>query len=209
METNPAYQETMTPDEKFNAVSNLKNKLEENFVALGQLLSEIKRTKLYRFKGYDNFKDFIEAEYNMSGSMAGKLATTYDLYIEEMDISDTTVKEIGFDRLQMIKPLIQKADWEIRDKWVQLAETMPTNDLRDHIKEMKDKNKNKDKDLKDVLVEQYMEKMLTWFNCSRKELSFKLALFFQDADLEHVKKVIKERQRIFEAETQSTKENEQ
>ncbi len=209
METNPAYSETMTPDEKFDAVNNLKNRLEENFVALGQLLAEIKRTKLYRFKGYDNFKDFVEAEYNMSGSMAGKLAQTYELYIEEMDMSDTTVKEIGFDRLQMIKPLINKAEWDIRDKWVQLAETMPTNDLRDHIKEIKDKNKEKDKDLKEVYIEQYMEKMLTWFNCSKKELNFKLALYFQDADLELIKKVVKDRQRLFETELQSNKEDEQ
>jgi hypothetical protein len=206
MEHNPAYSETMTPDEKFDAINNLKNKLEENFVALGQLLAEIKRTKLYRFKGYDNFKDFVEAEYNMSGSMAGKLAQTYELYIEEMDMPDTTVKEIGFDRLQMIKPLVNKAEWDIRDKWVQLAETMPTNDLRDHIKEIKDKNKEQDKDLKEVYIEQYMEKMLTWFNCSKKELNFKLALYFQDADLEQIKKVVKERQRLFETDLQSNKE---
>ena len=139
--------------------------------------------------------------------MASKLISTYDLFIEEMDIDDGTVKEIGFDRLQMIRPMIQKADWEIRDKWVQTAESMPTNELRDHIKEIKDKNKDKDKDLKDVFIEQYMEKMLTWFNCSRKELNFKLALYFQDADLEPVKKVIKERQRLFEAEQQSPKED--
>ncbi len=199
--------DSMTPDEKFDAVNNLKNKLEENFVALGQLLSEIKRTKLFRFKGYDNFKDFIEAEYNMSGTMAGKLAQTYELFVDEMDMDDGTVKEIGFDRLQMIRPLIQKADWEVRDKWVQLAETMPTNDLRDHIKEIKDKNKNKDKDLKEVYIEQYMEKMLTWFNCSRKDLNFKLALYFQDAELELVKKIVKERERLFESEMQSAKED--
>lgn len=203
------YNENMSPDEKFHAINLLKLKLEENFVALGQLLSEIKRTKLYRFKGYENFKDFIEAEYNLSGSMAGKLVQTYDLYIEEMDMDETTVKEIGFDRLQMIKPMISKADWEIRDKWVNIAETMPTNDLRDHIKEYRDKNKKDDKDLKDVYIEQYMEKMLTWFNCSRKELNFKLALYFEGADLDEIKKVVKERQRLFETDLQSNKEETQ
>jgi len=195
----------MTPDEKFDAINNLKNQLEENFIALGQLLSEIKRAKLFRFKGYENFKDFVEVEYNLGGSLAGKLTQTFDLFIEEMDMDEESVKEIGFDRLQMIRPLIQKADWDIKDKWVQLSQNMPTNELREHIKEMKDKNK-KDKDLKQIYIEQYMEKMLTWFNCSRKDLNFKLALYFQDADLEEVKKVVKERQRLFESEVQSQKE---
>ncbi len=203
------FTENMTPDEKFAAIEVLKQQLEDNFVSLGQLLSEIKRTRLFRFKGYENFKDFIEAEYNLGGTLANKLAGTFELFIEEMDMDEITVKEIGFDRLQMIRPIIQKADWEIKDKWVQLAETMPTNELRAHIKEVRDNEKVKDKDLKQVYIEQYMEKMLTWFNCSLKEFNFKMALYFQDADLDNLKKVVKERQRLFEMEMQSPKEEKQ
>ncbi|MDD2331458.1 MAG: hypothetical protein PHI68_02265 [Candidatus Cloacimonetes bacterium] len=199
--------ETMSPDEKFTAVRNLKQKLEENFVALGQLLSDIRRTKLFRFKGYDNFRDFIEAEYNINGSLANKLSATFELFIEEMDEDENRIKEIGFDRLQMIRPLVKKADWETRDKWIEVAESTPTNDLREQIKEIRKQEKTQDKDLKQVYIEQYMEKMLAWFNCSSKELNFKLALFFQDADLDHVKKVIKERQRLFEMQLPNSKED--
>ena len=188
----------MSPDEKFDAVANLKGKLEDNFIEMGQLLSEIKRAKLYLFKGYEKFKDFVEAEYQLSSSLAGKLVKTYDLFIEEMDIDDNLVKEIGFDRLQMIKPFMQKADWQLRDEWVHKAEEMPTKDLREHIKEIKKKDKESDLDLKSVYVDQYLEKMISWFNCSRKELNFKLALYFQDADLDEIKKIVKERQRVFE-----------
>jgi len=102
--------ESMSAEEKFAALANLKDKLEDNFVMLGQLLSEIKRSKLYLFKGYENFKDFVETEYQLSGSLAGKLISTFDLFIEEMDIDENEVKEIGFDRLQMIKPFMKKAD---------------------------------------------------------------------------------------------------
>ncbi|MDY0152020.1 MAG: hypothetical protein RBS43_07075 [Candidatus Cloacimonas sp.] len=198
--------ESMSPDEKFSAVANLKEQLEENFISLGQLLSEIKRTKLFLFKGYEKFKDFVEAEYQLSGSLAGRLVSTFDLFIEEMDIAETDVKEIGFDRLQMIRPMMQKADWKVRDEWVHKAEEMPTKELRDHIKELKKQEKEADTDLKDVYIEQYMEKMISWFNCSRKELNFKLALYFQDADLDEIKKIVKERQRLFELETQTNKE---
>ncbi len=203
---NSKYAENMSPDEKFSAVANLKDQLEDNFISLGQLLSEIKRSKLFLFKGYEKFKDFVEAEYQLSSSLAGKLVTTFDLFIEEMDIAENEVKEIGFDRLQMIKPFMQKADWKERDEWVHKAEEMPTKDLRDHIKELKKQEKEADLDIKEVYIEQYMEKMISWFNCSRKELNFKLALYFQDADLDEIKKVVKERQRIFEQSTQNDKE---
>lgn len=203
---NSKYAENMSPDEKFSAVANLKDQLEDNFISLGQLLSEIKRSKLFLFKGYEKFKDFVEAEYQLSSSLAGKLVSTFDLFIEEMDIAENEVKEIGFDRLQMIKPFMQKADWKERDEWVHKAEEMPTKDLRDHIKELKKQEKEADLDLKEVYIEQYMEKMISWFNCSRKELNFKLALYFQDADLDEIKKVVKERQRIFEQSTQNDKE---
>ncbi len=176
-------------------------------MALGQLLSDIRRTKLFRFKGYDNFRDFIEAEYNINGSLANKLSATFELFIEEMDEDENRIKEIGFDRLQMIRPLVKKADWETRDKWIEVAESTPTNDLREQIKEIRKQEKTQDKDLKQVYIEQYMEKMLAWFNCSSKELNFKLALFFQDADLDHVKKVIKERQRLFEMQLPNSKED--
>jgi hypothetical protein len=193
----------MSPDEKFAAVANLKDKLEENFISLGQLLSEIKRSKLFLYKGYEKFKDFVEAEYQLSGSLAGKLVGTHDLFIEEMDVDEEEVKQIGFDRLNMIKPLIQKADWKLRDEWLHKAEEMPTKELRDHIKELKKQEKEADVDLKDVYIEQYMEKMISWFNCSRKELNFKLAMYFQDADLDEMKQIVKERQRRFEQETQN------
>lgn len=198
--------ESMTPDEKFNAVAKLSQSLEENFLTLGELLSDIKRTKLFKFKGYDSFKDFIENEYKMGGSLAGKMVQTFDLFIEEMDIDEGTLYDIGFDRLQMIRPLVQKADWGDRDQWVELATQMPTKDLREHIKEYKEKLKEEDTDLKKVYVDQYIEKMLAWFNCSRAELNFKLALFFQDADAEEVKTLVRQRQRSFESEIKTSSE---
>lgn len=194
--------ETMSPDEKFTAVANLKEKLEENFVALGELLSEIKRSKLFRFKGYESFKEFVEAEYQLSGSLAGKLAQTFELFVEEMDIDDVSVKEIGFERLQLIKPFVQKANWNERDQWMQKAVETPTNELRSEIKELKKQEKAEEGDLKKVFIDQYLEKMTTWFNCAKGELNFKLALYFQDADLDEIKKIVKDRQRTFELETQ-------
>jgi hypothetical protein len=148
----------------------------------------------------------VEAEYQLSGSLAGKLAQTFDLYVEEMDVDETSIKEIGFERLQLIKPMVQKADWDERDHWLGKASDTPTNELRSEIKELKKKEKENDTDLKKVFIDQYLEKMTTWFNCSKSELNFKLALYFQEGDLNEVKKVVKERQRAFEQEIQMNKE---
>lgn len=198
--------ENMNANEVFAAVQNLKNKLEDNFVALGQLFSMIKRKKMYLAKGIDNFKDFVESEYNINSTLANKLSSVYEVYVDELDIDDATIKELGFDRLNMIKPFVAKAEWTEIEDWMNKAEQMPVNELKEHIKEIKDRQKDKDKDFKEVLIEQYLEKMRTWFNCSQKELNFKLALYFQDADLEEVKKIIKEKQRRYESELALPKE---
>ena len=106
----------------------------------------------------------------------------------------------------MIKPFMKNADWNVRDEWIHKAEEMPFKELREYIKELKQKEKESNIDLKEVYIEQFWEKMRGWFNCSRKELNFKLALYFQDADPDKIKKIVKERQRLFELETQNKKE---
>lgn len=197
--------ENMNAAEVFAAVHNLKKKLEENFVALGQLFSLIKRKKMFQAKGFDNFKDFVETEYNINSTLAGKLCSVYEVFTEELDMDDVTMKQLGFDRLSIIKPYVTSGYPEA-DEWIQKAENMPVGELKKHIKELKEKDKEQNKDIKDVLIDQFIERMTTEFNCSRKELNFKLALYFQDEDLEDIKKTIKQKQRRFEQELPANKE---
>lgn len=188
----------MTPDEKIEAVGNLKKNMEENFVQLGQLLSEIRRTKLFKFKGYKTFKEFVENEFNLSGSFAAKIISNFDLFIRELDVDEYSAKEIGLDKLNMIKPLVKQSEFQEKHDWIKKAQELPTTELRDEIKEIKEQKKNKDKTVKDVLVEQYIERMVTYFNCSRKELNYKLAIYFQDENLDEIKEIINKKQRNIE-----------
>jgi len=188
----------MTPDEKIEAVGNLKKNMEENFVQLGQLLSEIRRTKLFKFKGYKTFKEFVENEFNLSGSFAAKIISNFDLFIRELDVDEYSAKEIGLDKLNMIKPLVKQSEFQEKHDWIKKAQELPTTELRDEIKEIREQKKNKDKTVKDVLVEQYIERMVTFFNCSRKELNYKLAIYFQDENLDEIKEIINKKQRNFE-----------
>jgi len=193
--TNPAV---MTAEEKISAVNNLKKSLEDNFVSLGQLLSEIKRTKLFKFKGFKTFKEFVESEFNLSSTFAARLIGTYELFIEELDVDEMSVKNIGLDKLNMIKPMLKDTSYQETEDWIKRAEELPTSELREEIKEIRDQKKEKDKNLKDVFIDQFLERMVTFFNCSRKELNFKMALFFQDADMDEIKNEIRIKQRKFE-----------
>lgn len=188
----------LTPEERFKAIGNLKNRLEEDFVALGELLSEMKRMRTFKIKGYKNFKEFIESEYNMSNTLAARLIAVYDIYVKDMNMDTETVKEIGMDRLSLIKPLIKDSSFDVQEEWVKQAEELTHQDLKEKIKDIRDKERESSKTLKDVFVEQFLDNMKGYFNCSGKELNYKLALFFQDSDLEKVNDTIRERQRKFE-----------
>ncbi len=188
----------MTPDEKMEAVANLKQNMEENFVQLGQLLFDIRKTKLFKFKGYKTFREFVENEFNMSGSFAAKIISNFDLFIRELDVDEHSAKEIGLDKLNMIKPLVKQSEFNDKQEWIKKAQELPTTELREEIKETRENNRNKDKTLKDVFIEQYVERMVTFFNCNRKELNFKLALYFQDENLEEMRAVVKDKQRRFD-----------
>ncbi len=187
-----------TPEEKFEAVGRLKKSLEENFVSLGGLLSEIKRSKIFKLRGYKNFKDFIETEYAMAGSFASKLIGINDLFIQELDINEQSLKQIGFDKLNMIKPLVKDCAYEETEAWLGKAEGLPTPELREEVKTEKERRNRKDKTLKEIFIDQFFEKMTTSFNCSRKDLNYKLAIYFQDMDLTQVKDSIRLKQRKLE-----------
>jgi len=191
----------VTPDEKFAEVEKFIGKLQDNFVAFGELLSHIKRAGVYKVKGYKTFKEFIEKEYNLASSFASKLIDTYELYMEELDLDEESLKEIGFDRLNMIKPFVKDSDISIAESWIEEAKNLSTPDLREKLKDEKEKTK-KPESFKDIFIKQYLEKMCVFFNCSVKELNYKMAIYFQDADLESVKIMIKEKQKRLEEENQ-------
>lgn len=186
-----------TPDEQFASIARMKDRIQENFITFGDILSQIKRKGTYRVKGYKTFKDFIETEYNIAGSFANKLIEIYELFIQEMDIDEFTLNQIGFDRLNMIKPFVRDAEITIAESWIEEAKEKNTPELRDLIKEHKEKTK-KPKSYKEIFVEQHLERMCTFFNCSAKEINFKMAIYFQDMDLDQVKAEIKEKQKKLE-----------
>lgn len=179
-----------TPEERFAAVLNVTTDLEDGFLTAGELLHAIKQSKTFRFKGYEKFKDFVESEYGVSASFANKIVGVYDEFvvIQDKDVND--LHEIGLEKLHLIKPLVKKEDWKVKEEWYQKAIDLTLPDLKAEIKAFKDKDKAENLDMKDVLISQWKERMLCLFNCSWKELQFKLALWFtaHDSDFDAVLK---------------------
>jgi len=190
--------------DSLEAVYKLRNDLEGKFIEMGQLFAHIKAMKLYHFRGYESFRDYVEQEHNIGLSMANKLIKIQSIFVSDMDQDEETLKEIGMDRLLMIAPLVAKAgDWAEKEDLLQIAGDLPIPELKTELKKRKEAVKAEDTDLKQVFVQQFQERFTSWFNCSVKELQFKLALYFsdfKDQDLEIVMKDVKLKQRAFEAE---------
>jgi len=187
---------TMSADEKIKAIGQLTINLEDDFVQLGQLLGDVKKSKLFKFKGYKTLKEFVENELNLTGSFASKLIGTYALFIERLEIDEGLVKKIGLDKLNIIKSVVNKLDYKDAIEWVDRARDQSATELREEVREVKAKDVSKT--LKEVFVDQYIEKMVTFFNCTKKDLDFKLALYFQDKPLEDVNAQVLLAKRRFE-----------
>ena len=197
--------EDLSAEEKFNSIRNLKSRIEENFLQLGQILLEIKKSKLYKMKGYKGFKNFVENEYQMVNSFASKLIRVYEMFVNEMDMDEQSLLNIGFDKLNLIRPVMKKSeDNQEKEEWVNKAENLATPDLREDIKDFREKKKEQEKTIKDVVVEQYKDRITGALGCSGKNLNFKLALYFKDKDLNEISKIIKQRERQFKDEMENT-----
>lgn len=175
------------PQDSLEAAGKLHKDIESKFIEMGQVFSHIKATKIFKMKGYESFKDWVENEHNMSAKMANKLIRLQRLFVEEMDMDEETLKEIGFDRLMMIAPMVERAEWEKRDELIRAAGDLPIPQLAGELKKAKlEAQKDAPQDLKKVLVEQWKEQMCNLFNCSWSEAQFKLALWFNSGGREKV-----------------------
>jgi len=179
-------------DDKLIEVGKFINRMQENFIAFGELLSHLKRTNAFKAKNYSSFKEFIEKEFNLSAAFASRLISTYELFMEERGYDDKSIIEIGFDRLNMIRPIVKSCDNVTAEEWIEEARNLSTPDLREKIKDEKEKTK-KPETIKDIMIKQYREKMTAFLKCNGKELEFLVAVYFQDEDLKQVKSHINEK----------------
>lgn len=194
------------PQDSLKAVYKLRNDLEGKFIQMGQIFAHIKQSKLYMLRGYDSFRDYVENDLNIALSLANKLIRIQNLYIQDMDQDEETLKEIGLDRLLMIAPIVAKAQsMEEQEELMALARDNLLPELKEVIKKKKEEAKQDYPDLKQVLIEQFKEKVTSWLNCSWAEALYKLGLWFSAMPIDgeilfEMKKHIKTLQMRYEEE---------
>jgi len=196
-----------TSDERvvnLNAVKDLKSHIEEDFVDLGQLLSEMKKTSLHKHKGYMSFKEFVETDFGIAGSFAAKLIANYDVFAIEKEIDDARMKRIGLDKLNIIKSLVKGVAGKESDQWISTAEELSATELRAEVKAVRDVEKENAKSMKEIFTDQHYDEMLKLFNCNRKGLEYPMALYFDGLNRDEVLARTKAKREIYEDQLTNT-----
>ncbi len=136
------------PQESLDAVYRLKNSLEDGFIQLGQLFSHIKQTKLYQFNGYDNFRDYVQCQHNLKASLANKLIRIHRVFVEQLDQSEATLKDLGMDRLSMIVSEADKGTIQDALELICEAGSLAIPDLAEALIKRKEAKDSQETDLK-------------------------------------------------------------
>jgi len=186
-----------TSEEQITATNKLKEHIQEEFLQLGQLLTEMKAKRVHEKKGYLSFKEFLEVEINFP--LGSKLLGIYQLFINDLQIHEKLVEEIGFDKLNLIKSIVSNLNEEKIDEWMQNAKELSISELREEVKDYRAKNRDNTITFKDILKNQYLQQMTGFFDCNRGDLDFKLGLYFSDIHIDDLQ-LIKDKVVILERE---------
>lgn len=183
-----------TPEQLIETIRLKREGYEKAAFTLAQLFSNVRRHKTYRIKGYKSFGEFVEGEYDLPKSIANRLVGIWDFFTDDVEMAVTDMEVLGIDKLGLLRPVLKKLanDEEGRlalEGWIEFAGQSDLAALRERIQD--EKPQAKDKTIREMFVDQFLENILAEFNCSRKELDYKLAIYFQDRDLSEVKREVK------------------
>jgi len=176
--------ERMMPEDCKRALLSMRHNVETQMVGLGQLLYDVKTNNHHGYYGFNTFTDYIESHFNMPGSFANKLIRIFKQFSEKMQLDETTIVGIGIDKLSLILPIIKKVDAIEQDVWIEKATDMTIGELKEEVELYKEKHRKLN--IEDVFTDQFVERMVTDLNCSKKKLMYNLAVYFHYEDHESV-----------------------
>ena len=81
------------------------------YLVLGKLLKDIRDEKLYLKLDYETFEQFLGSEeISFSRESAYMFIRVYTYYVEYLELSEDTVKEINLSRLSLMMPILKKIE---------------------------------------------------------------------------------------------------
>jgi len=170
-------------EDKLMTVSKLVRNINQNFIELGNVLDDIKKTKIYRIKGYETFKEYVESEYALTNGTCNKVINIYRTFNQRLDMADEDCLSIGYDKLNVIEPLCRKCEYAVAEKWVNEAQNKSLGELKYDVSAYK--KANKEKTYKDVIITQHKERVKEYFGATA---SYAIALIFSDKNMDDVAK---------------------
>jgi len=94
--------------ETWKALLTAKRSHEALFLAIGKLLKSIRDDKLFEVLDYENFSQFLSSEeLSFSREKAYMCIRIYEYYIEQLQLSEKTVRSMNIGRLSMMIPLLK------------------------------------------------------------------------------------------------------
>lgn len=144
------------------------------------LYSKIKGSKAYADSGYKIIKQYLEEELGLT--MAAKWLKVFELFAHTLGVDEKTMLEIGFDKMGIIFPVANtlQSDPDELNRWLQKAVDYSPKDLKSDVKDWKKREDAKKRTLKDILIEQVTKQMCTMMDVNKKELEFRIKLFFSE-----------------------------
>ena len=163
-----------TPQEVLTACQSVRSKADAILLDMGNILAEAKHRKAFLFQGHDSFAEYVETAMHLSKKSANRLIRLHRFYVEDMDIAEADLLEIGLDKLALILPLVEKAPQEFVEQMLEIARDTSYPELQKLIKEMKDSKKKPDP--KKEVIQNFKEKMVLFTNSTWNEALFLLAI---------------------------------
>ena len=122
---------------RHSTIVQLRGMGEMIFLKLGKELYEFENDRCYTTLGYASFNSYLaDPDVDISPRTAYRLKAVYKKYILEMSLPPEAVASIGYTKLSMIAPQVDKDNV---DEWIAKAETLSRADI---IKELKDGDPN-------------------------------------------------------------------
>jgi len=114
-----------------NEIIVRKAEIGKTMFELGRLFKEMRDNKLYLPHGYDTFEEYIGVpELGLKRSTVYSLIQKHELYVQQLDISQNLLYQIGHAKLQIINPVVLKDPTE----WIYRAKELSRSDLKNEVR---------------------------------------------------------------------------
>lgn len=111
------------------SIDKAKYLVVEGFLKIGILLKEMRDERYYEELGHRTFTEYLESK-DFSRVSAYKCINIHDLYVEKLGVPEERLMQIGVEKLNLIKDIVETD----ADEWLSKSQVLSTRDLKYEVK---------------------------------------------------------------------------